>query len=95
VTSHAASYSATNPAPVDTAPVQQHTEPPVVEQQPLVMQHQQMEASFYYDQQLKQVIITLSREDTGDVVQQIPDEHRQRFMVGMMELAGKLFDVKA
>ncbi|MHB0936617.1 MAG: flagellar protein FlaG [Armatimonadota bacterium] len=74
-----------------TPPVE---EAPELAEQPLVVQSPSLQASFFYDQQLNQVIITLTSPETGEVVRRIPDEHMQHFIVGMMELAGKLFDAR-
>ena len=63
-------------------------------EQPQVVQSPSLQASFFYDQQLNQVIITLTSPETGEVVRRIPDEHMQRFIVGMMELADHLFDTR-
>lgn len=83
--------------PEETADVVPNTsavEQPVADQQSMVASNRQVDASFYYDQQLNQVVITLTRAETGEVIRQIPQEHMQSFMVGMLALAGKLFDEK-
>ena len=80
-------------AAIATPPVEEAPEPPAPEQ-PRVVQSPSLQASFFYDQQLNQLIITLTSPETGEVVRQIPEEHLQRFIVGMMELAGNLFDTR-
>jgi uncharacterized FlaG/YvyC family protein len=42
-------------------------------------------ASFEYDQHLKQVIITLKNNNTGEVVQQFPNEKVLRVLEGIMQ----------
>jgi len=79
----------TQAVPSATAP-----EPVMADPQSMVMGNQQIDASFYYDQQMNQVVITLTRAETGEVVRQIPQEHMRSFMVGIVALAGKLFDEK-
>jgi len=81
------------PAAIPTPPVAEAPAPAAPEQ-PMVVQSPGLQASFFYDQQLNQVIITLTSPESGEVVRQIPDEHMQRFISGMMELAGKLFDTR-
>lgn len=80
--------TATTATPVEEAPE------PAVSEQPRVVPRPSLQANFYYDQQLNQLTITLTDPETGDVVRQIPDEHMRRFIAGMMELAGKVFDTR-
>lgn len=51
-----------------------------------------VEASFEYDQQLKEIIITLRRDDNGQVVQQIPAEQIRNLILSLREMVEKAFD---
>lgn len=62
---------------------------------PLVVEEPNLKASYVYDRDLNRVIITLVREDSGEVVRQIPSEQLLRCLAGLMEVAGKTFDGKA
>jgi hypothetical protein len=61
-------------------------------QQPLVLQQNQIKASFQYDQDLSTIIITLRREDNGQVIRQIPSEKMLNILAGIMDSIGKVLD---
>lgn len=71
-------------APSETAP---DTAPKsmTVEQDHLVAQYD-------YNDELHQVIITLQRSDTGEVIQQLPAEQVINLLQGMMERLGQMVD---
>ena len=58
------------------------------------LEQNNIQASFEYDKQLKQVIITVRREDTGEIIQQIPSEHIVHMMQGIVETLDKMVDLK-
>jgi uncharacterized FlaG/YvyC family protein len=94
-TGGAVGVAASPPKVVETAKIPP-VEPPAqaATDRQLVIQHQSLEASYYYDRQLNQVVITLTSPETGEVVRQIPQEQVRRFLIGMMELAGRFFDAR-
>ncbi|MHB9130819.1 MAG: flagellar protein FlaG [Armatimonadota bacterium] len=52
-----------------------------------------LRANFEYDQQLKQIIITLQRADNGDVVFQIPPERVRHMMSRIIEALDRELDL--
>lgn len=59
-----------------------------------VVERENLQASYDYDKQLKQIIITLRRGDTGETVRQIPSEHIVRMLQSAAESLDNLVDVK-
>lgn len=61
---------------------------------PLTLDQGNLQASFEYDQSLKQIIIILRRAENGEVVQQLPSEQIMNMLRGMMDSLGNALDVK-
>ncbi len=55
------------------------------QKQTIKVEQDNIMASFEYDQHLKQVIITLKNNNTGEVVQQFPSEKVLRILEGIMQ----------
>ncbi len=72
-------------------PVEQAPEAP---SQSVFVQHADLEASFQYDQQLRQIIITLRREDTGDIVRQIPAEGIRGLLLHILQSVDNMVDTR-
>ena len=85
--------NAERPSPAAPPAVEQAA-PPAAATQPLVVTQNELQASFTYDQALNRVVITLTREGTGEVIRQIPTEQMLRVLHGMIEMAGQTFDQK-
>jgi uncharacterized FlaG/YvyC family protein len=51
-----------------------------------------MVASYDYDTDIHQVIITLRRQGSGEVMQQIPSEQIVNLLQGVMERLGAVLD---
>jgi len=86
--------TAASHAPSAVAQVELPQVAPAVKQEPVIVEHGNIRASFSYDQNMKQVIITLSSEDTGETLQQIPSEKVLRLLAGFAESLGQMIDVK-
>ena len=83
-------------APVQATPAPVQAAPPTSQQQePIKISDGNLQGSFEYNQDLNQVVVTLRREDTGEVVQQFPNEHIIRMLMSMMQELGKSLDLKA
>ncbi|MHB9025415.1 MAG: flagellar protein FlaG [Armatimonadota bacterium] len=67
---------------------------PAAPQQPVVLEQNNIQASFEYDHHLQAIIITLRREATGEFIQQIPSEKMLHILAGIMESVGKILDAK-
>ncbi|HEX2951315.1 MAG TPA: flagellar protein FlaG [Armatimonadota bacterium] len=61
---------------------------------PIVLEHEQLEASFEYDQHLRQVIIKLKRADDGEVIRQLPPEQVVNMLNNIVNAVESMFDVK-
>jgi hypothetical protein len=66
--------------------------PPTEEAKPIVVRHGEVEATFSYDRDLHRVIITLTREDTGEIVLQIPPEQARGLINGLLRQMGDAVD---
>ncbi len=55
------------------------------QKQTIKVEQDNIMASFEYDQHLKQVIITLKNNNTGEVIQQFPNEKVLRVLEGIMQ----------
>ena len=53
-----------------------------------------LQARFEYDRALHQIIIKLVREETGEVVTQIPSEKVQSLILGLLQRMGMNLDVR-
>jgi len=48
--------------------------------------------SFSYDKAIRQIVATLYRADTGEIVREIPPEKIRRFVAGMLEMISAHFE---
>lgn len=80
------------PTPVANEPVQV---PLDGEKEKFSLEKSDIKASFSYDQELKQIIIVLKSEETGEVIRQFPPEKILHLLAGFAELSGKKVDEKA
>jgi uncharacterized FlaG/YvyC family protein len=68
---------------------------PEPQKQTVKVEHDNIMASFEYDQHLKQVIITLRNNDNGEVVQQFPSEKVLKVLEGIMQSLQQVETVNA
>jgi hypothetical protein len=76
------------PQPVEQAAVASPEHSPHA----IVLEQDQMVASYDYDTDIHQVIITLRRQGSGEVMQQIPSEQIVNLLQGVMERLGAVLD---
>jgi hypothetical protein len=80
------------PANPQDAPKPVKQEPRRKELIPAIGARPPLTASFAYDKNLKQVIVTLQRPDTGAVVAQFPPDKVLNLIAALMDLANKHLD---
>jgi hypothetical protein len=80
------------PANPQDAPKPVKQEPRRTELIPAIGARPPLTASFAYDKNLKQVIVTLQRPDTGAVVAQFPPDKVLNLIAALMDLANKHLD---
>jgi hypothetical protein len=78
-------------------PSSQNVSVPVYSGPPVVMKsapQSQVEAQFDFNRELSQLIITIKRSDTGEVIRQIPPKEVISFLEGIMKSVGAVIDGK-
>lgn len=76
--------------------VAQDTSPPATPgRRPAGVAQQPLSASFRFDEELRQVIITLVRPETGQVVRQVPPDKVLSLIANLQEAAKRALDRQA
>ena len=88
-------FKPTTQAQTVAAPVTPTPQPAPTPQQPVTVTQGRISGSFEYDQAVNRVIITLRNEKTGEIVEQIPNEHIIKMLTNVMQEIGKTLDVKS